>query len=252
VTFYLGTHMTCWLGRMDVPLFVSHRRLNVRKALPVARCDWALDSGGFTELKMYGRWETLPRYYAERAEFYQEKVGRLKWAAIQDWMCEPFVLQRTGRTLAEHQSLTIDSCHALRALAPSVPWAPVLQGFGVDDYLSHAEQYRESGIDLALEPIVGVGSVCRRQATGECVAIFSALHRLGLKLHGFGLKIEGVSKCWPYLASSDSLAWSARARRGKPLAGCSHANYANCPRYAVQWRERVLSMIGRTCQLSLL
>lgn len=251
MTFYLGTHEPSWLRRTVSPLFVSHRRLDRLKTLPRAEGRWALDSGGFTELNLYGRWETLPRYYAERAERYQAEIGRLAWAAPQDWMCEPSVLARTGRTLAEHQSLTIDSVHALRALARPVPWAPVLQGYGVDDYLSHVEQYRDSGIDLVAEPVVGVGSVCRRQGTREAVDIFAALHAHGLKLHGFGLKLQGVALCWPYLASSDSLAWSYHARRRPPLEGCEHASCANCFRYAMRWRDRVVEMAGRPAQMLL-
>lgn len=48
--FYLGTHQPQWLGRYDVPMFISRRRLSSRKSLPQARGRWALDSGGFTEL----------------------------------------------------------------------------------------------------------------------------------------------------------------------------------------------------------
>lgn len=39
-----------------------------------------------------------------------------------------------------------------------------------------------------------------------------------------------------------TLAWSAQARREPPLPGCvGHGNCANCPRYATQWRRRVLA-----------
>jgi hypothetical protein len=46
------------------------------------------------------------------------------------------------------------------------------------------------------------------------------------------------------LASADSLAWSFEARRAAPLAGCSHANCANCLQYATAWRERTLVRLG--------
>ena len=48
--FYLGTHQTGWLAKLDVPLFVSRRRLATLRKLPRAVGSWALDSGGFTEL----------------------------------------------------------------------------------------------------------------------------------------------------------------------------------------------------------
>jgi hypothetical protein len=45
------------------------------------------------------------------------------------------------------------------------------------------------------------------------------------------------------MLSADSLAWSFEARRAAPLAGCRHANCANCLRYAAAWRERTLSWL---------
>lgn len=61
--FYLGTSEVRWLGQANVPLFISHRRLAPRKSFPRALTGWALDSGGFTELSMYGEWRTTARDY---------------------------------------------------------------------------------------------------------------------------------------------------------------------------------------------
>ena len=62
--FYLGTHEPSWLRRLnDVPLFISHRRLQRLVNLYPATTGWALDSGGFTELSMHGRWTTTPAAY---------------------------------------------------------------------------------------------------------------------------------------------------------------------------------------------
>ena len=70
------------------------------------------------------------------------------------------------------------------------------------------------------------------------------LASLGLRLHGFGVKAGGLVRYADCLASADSLAWSFEARRAAPLAGCSHANCANCLRYAAAWRERTLARLG--------
>jgi hypothetical protein len=247
--FMLGTHEPAWLQRTRIPLFVSHRRLVRRVRLPVARGPWALDSGAFTEIATYGHFETPSAYYAECAERYRVEVGRMLWAAPQDWMCEPAMIAKTERSVEEHQELTTESFLALRCLAPSVPWAPVLQGWRPDDYLAHVELYRSAGIDLSAAPIVGVGSVCRRQGTQEAVEIFSSLHRLGLKLHGFGLKVEGVARCWPFLESSDSMAWSFGGRK-RPDQGGRH-QCSNCMGCALLWRRNVLAQIGAPCQLPL-
>ena len=48
MTFYLGTHQSDWLQDVEVPLFISRRRLAYRKKLKPAVTNWALDSGGFT------------------------------------------------------------------------------------------------------------------------------------------------------------------------------------------------------------
>ncbi len=237
---YLGTHKAGWLGWIGVPLFVSRRQLFQRRTLPRAEARWALDSGGFSELSLFGRWETTPRQYAAEVRRYAAEIGRLDWAAIQDWMCEPFMLQKTGLALAEHQRRTVESFETLRELAPEIPWAPVLQGFARDDYLRCVEMYERRGHDLRRAPVVGVGSVCRRQATGEAERFLRELHGMGLRLHGFGFKVQGLRRVADVLASSDSLAWSLDARRAPPLFGCTHKSCANCSRWALAWHSRLL------------
>lgn len=253
--FFLGTHRPSWLERTDVPLFVSRRTMPSRQ-LPRALGPWALDSGGFSELSLHGRWETSPWQYADEARRFQTEVGGLAWAAVQDWMCEPVMLQRTGLTVADHQRLTIESYRRLTDIAPEVPWAPVLQGWTRGDYLDHVEAYGAAGIDLATLPVVGVGSVCRRQNTLGTALLLEELRRDGFSnLHGFGFKVAGLTGLVEMarsigapvaLASADSLAWSYQARREWPLPGCfGHRNCANCLAFALDWRERLLASIER-------
>ncbi len=202
--FWLGTHQPAWLAQAGVPLFVSDVRLRAYRRLPVAAAPWALDSGGFTELQQYGRWTVTAVDYAARVRRYRAAVGNLTWAAPQDWMCEPIVIAGgrggrltfagTGLNVAEHQRRTVASVTELRAIAPDVWWLPVLQGYTVDEYLWCAERYAAAGIDLTAEPLVGLGSVCRRQATGEAEQIITALHSAGItRLHGFGVKTLGCT-----------------------------------------------------------
>ena len=240
MTFYLGTHEPSWLARLDVRLFVSHRRLWRLRGLPRARCRWALDSGAFSELSMYGHWVTSPEDYATAIAAYDEQIKRLDWAAPQDWMCEPPILAKTGKTIDWHQRATIDSVQYLRANSSCVRVIPVLQGWELPDYLAHADQYADAGIDLTQEPTVGLGSVCRRQATSEIAHLVAELAAVGLRLHGFGIKTSGLAFYGRHLASADSLAWSYNARRHPPLDGCRHRSCANCPRWALAWRNRVL------------
>lgn len=249
-TFYLGAHHPHWLGIVNVPLFVSRRALERYKKLPRAVAQWALDSGGFTELDKHGGWNLAPRAYCELVRRFRDDIGSMAWAAPQDWMCEPQMLQRTGLTVAEHQQRTVDNYLELRSIAPDLPWAPVLQGWSRGDYLQHVEDYARAGVDLRAEAIVGVGTVCRRQHTGMVSTLFAWLHSEGLRLHGFGLKMQGLESSARYLESADSLAWSYQARRNPPLPGHSarHKNCANCQEYALMWRLGALAAIERGSQ----
>src|SRR5207253_7147397 len=102
----------------------------------------------------------------------------------------------------------------------------------------HVEAYIQAGIDLTELPLVGLGSICRRQGTYMVTRSIHELARAGIKLHGFGLKIRGLRSTYSMLASADSLAWSYRARRNPALPGCHHPHCQNCLRYALQWRRK--------------
>jgi hypothetical protein len=253
--FYLGTHHPGWLGTAGVPLFVSARRLRRVKRPRPAACRWALDGGGFTELKDKGRWSVSARDYAGEARRWHDVIGRLDFCAPQDWMCEPVVIAGgaangetfvgTGLSVREHQRRTTANFLELCAIAPELPWLPVLQGWHHDDYLRHAEDYAGAGVSLTAAPLVGLGSVCRRQDTRMAEDLARGLHGMGLRLHAFGFKLLGLARCARYLASSDSMAWSREARWGDPLPGCTHRSCANCPLYALAWRRRVLDAVAK-------
>lgn len=243
--FYLGTHQTGWLAQTDTPLFVSNRRLMRLRQLPRARGRWALDSGGFSEISLYGEWRTAPADYTAAVQRYATEIGGLDWAAIQDWMCEPVMLRRTGLSVRLHQERTIRSYLELMSRAPHLPWAPVLQGWLLADYLRHVEMYQRAGVCLAGLPRVGLGSVCRRQATGDAEVIVDELASLGIALHGFGFKLQGLARVSGKLASSDSMAWSYDARRSPPLPGHTHKNCANCREFAQTWySSKVLPLLS--------
>lgn len=245
--FWLGTHLPNWLEQTDVRLFISHRRLAQRKRLPVARGPWALDSGGYTELNLHGHWITTEDDYAEAVDRYQAEVGQLAWAAPQDWMCEPAVLEKTGLGVREHQDRTVANYLALRGRGPFVP---VLQGQALEDYAVCADLYAQAGVDLWAEPIIGLGTVCRRQRAPEIAHIVSELASTGLRLHGFGMKSAGLARVSHLLESADSMAWSTQGRmewthRQRQLcAGGHRGGCANCQPWALAWRDRVIDGLG--------
>lgn len=244
MNFFLGTHHPAWLAKLDVPLFVSRRSLAKRKRFPRARGAWALDSGGFTELSTYGKWEVTPRAYAGEVRRFREAIGGLTFAAPMDWMCEPEVLAKTGLSVMEHQRRTVANFLELKSLAPEVPWIPVLQGWRFSDYWRCQEMYEDAGVDLRAEALVGVGTVCRRQAMTEAGIILSTLASAdGLRLHGFGVKKTGLRQFGRYLASADSLAWSANARHNEPIPGHTHVSCSNCVEWALEWRGELLASL---------
>lgn len=242
--FYLGSAMPHWLSTAGVPLFISHRRLAGRKSLPRAAETWALDSGGYSELSLFGKWRTTPAQYCQAVRRYDQEIGLLEFAAPMDWMTEDHMLARTGLTALEHQKRTVANFIELSELWDHTesdnPFIPVLQGTSADDYARCVELYEDSGVHLADYPLVGVGSVCRRTKASDIDVILNRLHDIDpeMPLHGFGLKGQALRRCAPLLASADSQAWAMRARYGDPLPGHTHRKCTNCLEFALRWRAR--------------
>lgn len=248
--FYLGSPEVHWLRLAGVPLCVSRCRLARLKTWPEAAAEWLLDSGGFSELALRGGWGLSASAYVSEVRRYRDAVGRLEWAAPQDWMCEPGMIAKTGLSVREHQRRTVENFLDLKASAPDLPFFPVLQGWQLEDYLRHVEDYERVGVRLSREPLVGVGSVCRRQHTGQVEDILGVLAGAGARLHAFGAKVKGLEKTGDLLVSADSMAWSLAARKdGERLPECRHRarTCANCLRWALQWRSEVLRAVAPPC-----
>lgn len=250
--FWLGMHMASRLPQIDVPVCVSYGPLRKYKSIPAPGGPVFLDSRGFTEVNQHGRYTFTPNEYAAFVRRLRDEWGdRLAHASIMDWMCEPFVLEKTGLTIPEHQKRTVESYLTLSSIGPSLPWVPVLQGYAFDDYHACADLYESSGVRLASLPLIGIGSVCRRQGMRSAADIIKSLYARGYRnIHGFGFKVTGlVSKGMRlarYLKSSDSTAWSFRARKahresGIRLCGGNHRGACNnCLAWAMMWRERLV------------
>jgi len=247
--FLVGLPEPAWLERVDVFAFVSRTRLARRKRLPRARTWWALDSGGFTEIKRHGRWTITAAEYVAEVRRYVEQIGMLAWAAPMDWMCEPDQIARTGLSVIEHQRRTVANYIELRQLAPDLPFVPVIQGWTVADYLRCVQMYADAGVDLAALPVVGIGSVCRRISPTAVWLVISALHAAGVRnMHGFGVSASALPLVADMLVSSDSQAWSGAARsetdgcpEGKvDCRNCLHAavDYADLLGHRVGWLRR--------------
>jgi hypothetical protein len=210
--FFVGLHQPS-----DAPHFarclISVNRLRTRTSRFGAQC-WILDSGAFTELSTHGHYRHGVAEYGEQVRRWAEDPT-LVAAVAQDYMCEPFIIAKTGLSIAEHQDRTIERYDQLLTIAPDAPLMPVIQGYAPEDYAHHTATY---GRRIAPAAWVGVGSICKRNGTPEAiVAVLTAIKevRPDLRLHGFGIKLTALrdDRVRALLASADSAAWSYAARR---------------------------------------
>lgn len=76
------------------------------------------------------------------------------------------------------------------------------------------------GIDLGQYPIVGVGSICRGQASSQIDTIISNISRRNpdMPLHAFGVKAGGLKRYGRKILTAVGLAWSlpSQARTAAP------------------------------------
>ena len=230
--FFTGLHQPSDAQHFDAA-FISVNRLRDRKR-PFVVGDWIMDSGAFTEISTHGRYRHDVSEYAAQIRRWSTN-GNLLAAVAQDWMCEPFILSKTGLTVQQHQANTIERYDALLAENTGVYIMPVLQGFEPEQYVRHLVNY---GPRLTRGMWVGVGSVCKRN--GDPRAVASVLHaiklaRPDLRLHGFGLKTTALADplVRSLLETADSMAWSFAARR----EGRNPNNW----REAVAWTHRITS-----------
>lgn len=188
--------------------------LRLRKK-PIQCNDVMIDSQAFRILELFGDYPDPVSVYAEALKHICTLCG-VTSATAEDYMCETFMLAKTGKDVAEHQALTIERYDELLTHNPPCYILPVLQGYTPAEYLDHIRQYGER---LAHGAWVGVGSVCKRNANItaiEEVLMTISLARPDLRLHGFGVKTTAlessiVRSC---LYSADSMAWSFAARKG--------------------------------------
>jgi len=213
-TFYVGLHHPHRAAHFPRACISINAVRGRRK--PVDCPDILLDSGAFTELERHGRYRHgVEQYAAEVRRLHDEGVLKITAAVAQDYMCEAWMLAKTGLTIPEHQRLTIERYDALLACDLPVTIMPVLQGYAPQEYARHVRDY---GGRLKPGMWVGVGSVCKRNADPMSVEeVLLAIHaeRSDLRLHLFGLKITALrSKLVQDLtATADSMAWSYAARK---------------------------------------
>lgn len=230
--FFVGLHQPSDAAHFN-HAFISVNRIR-KRIKPIAAKSWIMDSGAFTTILTHGG-------YPEGVEFYADQIkrwsthGNLLAAVAQDYMCEAHMLALTGKTIEEHQRLTIERYDALITCdTGGVYIMPVLQGYSPVDYVRHIEMY---GDRLAHGAWVGVGSVCKRNGDPSAIEeVLTAIKtaRPDLLLHGFGLKTTALASdiVRNLLWTADSMAWSFAARK--------QGRNANDWREAKRWEMKIL------------
>ena len=221
VRFYVGLHHPSDAHRFERACISINALRGRKKPIPSVRV--LVDSGAFTELNLHGKYRhSVDEYAAELHRLHTEGVVQIEAAVAQDYMCEAFMLAKTGMTIPDHQRLTIERYDALKKSLDDrfggrcpFPVLPVLQGYSPADYVRHVVAY---GSRLLEGMWVGVGSVCKRNGAPELIAaVLEAIAnvRPDLRLHGFGVKLTALRNAAvrALLATADSMAWSFAARK---------------------------------------
>jgi hypothetical protein len=228
ISFFVGLHQPADAKHFSLAC-ISINRLRGRKK-PISCPRVLVDSAAFTELNLHGTYRhDVEEYATELFRLHSTGVVRIAAAVAQDYMCEPFMLAKTGLTVDDHQRLTIERYDDLVASldrlfdgACPFPVMPVLQGYDPADYVRHVAAY---GDRLRDRMWVGVGSVCKRNgAPAKIVAVLECINavRPDLALHGFGVKYTALEHpgVRALLTTADSMAWSFAARRQGRNANC--------------------------------
>jgi len=236
VRFFVGLHQPSDAGNFENCCISINRIRNRKSPFPVRK--WIMDSGAFTEISTYGHYRHSVADYAASARRWVG-VGELEAIVAQDYMCEPFILKKTGLTVGAHHRLTVDRYDELIAEDVGVPVLPTLQGFDPRDYARHLDMY---GDRLVPDMWCGVGSVCKRN--GSPADVFNVLaaikvRRPDLRLHGFGLKSSALMHpgVCSLLYSADSMAWSFAARK--------EGRNQNAWQEAKAYETRILAAVDR-------
>ena len=209
--FFTGIQNISHASKVDYSFISVNRLTGVRKRKSdfVAKT-WIMDSGAFSQVSKCGDHLLTAGEYAEQINRWS-RCGILVRAVAQDYMCEDFILEKLGRTVEEHQEMTIRNYLDLTQEMKDceVPIMPVLQGYDPEEYAKHVQDY---GSLLKQNAWVGVGSICKRNSNPESIIdVLNAILEIrpDLRLHGFGIKKTCLqdSAIRDRLFSADSMSW---------------------------------------------
>ena len=155
--FFTGIHNLTHASKVDYS-FISINRLIKRKKDFGIRT-WIMDSGAFSQVLTEGEHSLTAKEYADQIKRWS-RCGILVRAVAQDYICIDSILEKLGRTVEEHQEMTIRNYVDLiqETKDCDVPIMPVLQGYEPEEYTTHVQDY---GSLLKANAWVGIGSIAR-------------------------------------------------------------------------------------------
>lgn len=202
----------------------ARKRFRIRRPPTDHIASVAVDCGGFTAARRWGRYPWEPAQYAEFARAVSRDLA-LDFVALMDYACERGVDRSTYETNIERIDATIANEIACRQADPALPWLPVLQGDTLEERRYDLDRRSELGmLPAARDPQAegwsvqaGIGSICGRgaRAAREVVRFYDGALP-GTKVHVFGAHVGVLDDdvAAGALASWDSYSWSwARGAR---------------------------------------
>jgi queuine/archaeosine tRNA-ribosyltransferase len=236
---YIGNDHVAAMRYIPNTCFSIKVLMNRKKPMPSPRGGFMLDSGGFQFIRQLGRYPLTPEEYLEKVAFLQPDIF-----VIQDWMCEPSQVERTGLSVREHIRRTVENYLYISELKENASddikgyCLPVLQGWESEDYFSCIDLYEDYGL---IAPYMAVGSVCRRGKTEEIREILENIHAAIPKvlLHGLGVKKQVLMGCNGLLHSCDTAAgqYLKKDAEGRWIT-TKHGYYQMLQRYYFELSDR--------------
>lgn len=169
-----------------------------------------IDSGGYSFMMNKGEYAPIGEYVTYLRRWQPDLY------ALRDYPCEPDVLDENNTTVEEHQEKTLDAHIETLESVGDLDGEPVtvIQGWGLEEYLTHIDAFRDHGIPL---DNVAVGSVCRRNAEHQIERILMAIREElpDSNIHAFGVKTSVLDRTSvaSVIDSADSLAYEYATRR---------------------------------------
>ena len=169
-----------------------------------------IDCGGFSSSLIAGGYRTSDEDYLQ----FVQKV-KADMFALRDYPCEPDILKKWHRTVADHIEMTVNHHIKLLELCTNIEAKPiaVLQGWNVNDYLYCIDRFRDQGL---ITKYIAIGSICRRGSQKQIRKIVNTIREelKNVKLHGFGISLNALryKDVWDSLYSADSGAWDFASR----------------------------------------